>query len=252
MSPPRNDSPFAADIRHHVLSHQTTMNIFDPDNGEYGNITFDILSEISIFDMESFLNPQYWNADEMFKSDMIIKNIDQANAANHLECIHSFEIVNHFKPSKDVPRSTSHHPTLTPLSAQKRLKVWGNYMRDTHGFEVRSVSTVPADKRSPSSFPLSPFVYTAPTNLENVLPTSEERSVRSSTSRRSDRRHRRQAKDNDSIGSQSTRDSTIPRSIQHSTANQDVNYHDEVALEAGLPDTRQRSSRIPNNQLISP
>eukprot|EP00978_Attheya_sp_CCMP212_P036906 scaffold170718_cov37-Attheya_sp.AAC.1 len=89
MSPPRNDSPFAADIRH-VLSHQTTMNIFDPDNGEYGKITFDILSEIAIFDMESFLNPQYWNADEMFKSDMIIKNIDQANAANHLECIHTF------------------------------------------------------------------------------------------------------------------------------------------------------------------
>eukprot|EP00978_Attheya_sp_CCMP212_P028466 scaffold98336_cov51-Attheya_sp.AAC.1 len=35
MSPPLNDSPFAADIRH-VLSHQTIMNIFDPDNGEYG------------------------------------------------------------------------------------------------------------------------------------------------------------------------------------------------------------------------
>eukprot|EP00978_Attheya_sp_CCMP212_P012058 scaffold29934_cov32-Attheya_sp.AAC.1 len=89
MSPPRNDSLFAADIRH-VLSHQTTMNIFDPDNGQYGKITFDLLSEIAIFDMESFLNPQYWNADEMFKSDMIIKNIDQANAANHLECIHTF------------------------------------------------------------------------------------------------------------------------------------------------------------------
>eukprot|EP00978_Attheya_sp_CCMP212_P019655 scaffold55299_cov35-Attheya_sp.AAC.1 len=130
-------------------------------------------------------------------------------------------------------------------SAQKRLKVWGNYMQDTHGFEVRSVSTVPAAKRSPSSFPLSPFVYTAPTNLENVLPASEER--------RSDRRHRRQAKDNDSIGSQSTRDSTIPRSSQHSTANQDVNYHDKVALESGLPDTHCRSSRIPaNSQTLVP
>eukprot|EP00978_Attheya_sp_CCMP212_P046572 scaffold399795_cov28-Attheya_sp.AAC.1 len=61
------------------------MNIFDPANGEYGKITFDILSKIAIFDMESFLNPQYWNADEMLKSDMIIRNIDQANAANHLE-----------------------------------------------------------------------------------------------------------------------------------------------------------------------
>eukprot|EP00978_Attheya_sp_CCMP212_P045431 scaffold346318_cov28-Attheya_sp.AAC.1 len=30
MFPPLNDSPFAADLRH-VLSHQTTMNIFDPD-----------------------------------------------------------------------------------------------------------------------------------------------------------------------------------------------------------------------------
>eukprot|EP00978_Attheya_sp_CCMP212_P005712 scaffold12812_cov48-Attheya_sp.AAC.1 len=65
MSPPRNNSFFAADIRH-VLSHQTTMNIFDPDNSKYGKITFAILSEIAIFDMESFLNPQYWNADEMF------------------------------------------------------------------------------------------------------------------------------------------------------------------------------------------
>eukprot|EP00978_Attheya_sp_CCMP212_P022481 scaffold67108_cov67-Attheya_sp.AAC.2 len=59
-------------------------------NIEYGKITFAILSEIAIFDMESFLNPQYWNADGMFKSDMIIKNIDHANAANHLECIHTF------------------------------------------------------------------------------------------------------------------------------------------------------------------
>eukprot|EP00978_Attheya_sp_CCMP212_P046466 scaffold394242_cov24-Attheya_sp.AAC.1 len=84
MSLPRNGSPFAADIRH-VLSHQITMNICDPDNGECGKITFAFLSEIAIFDMESFLNPQYWNDDKMFKSDMIIKNIDQANAANHLE-----------------------------------------------------------------------------------------------------------------------------------------------------------------------
>jgi hypothetical protein len=66
------------------------MNIFDPDNGEYGKITFDILSELGIFNMESFLNPHYWDAEELFKSDIIIKNIDQANAANHLECIHSF------------------------------------------------------------------------------------------------------------------------------------------------------------------
>eukprot|EP00978_Attheya_sp_CCMP212_P022003 scaffold64990_cov50-Attheya_sp.AAC.2 len=41
MTPPHNDSPFSADIRH-VLSHTTTMNIFDPDNGEYGRITFAI------------------------------------------------------------------------------------------------------------------------------------------------------------------------------------------------------------------
>eukprot|EP00978_Attheya_sp_CCMP212_P019506 scaffold54812_cov58-Attheya_sp.AAC.1 len=115
MSPPCNNSPFAADIRH-ALSHQTTMNIFDPDNGEYGKITFDILSEIAIFDMESFLNPQYWNADEMFKSDMIIKNILIKRTLPIIlnVFILSFEIVNHFKPSKDVPRSTSHHPTLTP------------------------------------------------------------------------------------------------------------------------------------------
>eukprot|EP00978_Attheya_sp_CCMP212_P019471 scaffold54555_cov69-Attheya_sp.AAC.3 len=30
MTPPHNDSPFSADIRH-VLSHPITMNIFDPD-----------------------------------------------------------------------------------------------------------------------------------------------------------------------------------------------------------------------------
>jgi len=89
MAPPNNESPFSANIRH-VLSHQTTMNIVDPDNGEYGKITFDILSELGIFNMESFLNPHYWDAEELFKSDIIIKNIDQANAANHLECIHSF------------------------------------------------------------------------------------------------------------------------------------------------------------------
>eukprot|EP00978_Attheya_sp_CCMP212_P030597 scaffold112989_cov37-Attheya_sp.AAC.1 len=182
----------------------------------------------------------------MFKSVMIIKNIDQANAANHLECIHIFlrdreslqtiEGCTAFNlASPDVNSVSPFMRAFLPhkngifsrSSAQKRLKVWGNYMRDTHG----SVSTVPADKRSPSSFPLSPFVYTAPTNLENVLPASEERL----------------AKDNDSAGSQSTRDSTIPRSIQHSTANQDVNYHDEAALEAGLPDTHRRSSRIPDN-----
>eukprot|EP00978_Attheya_sp_CCMP212_P036133 scaffold161874_cov28-Attheya_sp.AAC.1 len=175
MSPPCKKSPFAADIRH-VLSHQTTMNIFDPDNGEYGKITFDILSEIAIFDMESFLDPQYWNADEMFKSDMIIKNIDQANAANHLECIHTFlrdreslqtiEGCTAFNlTSPDVNSVSPFMRAFLPhkngifsrSSAQKRLKVWGNYMRDIHGFEVRSVSTVPADKRSPSSFPLSPF-----------------------------------------------------------------------------------------------
>eukprot|EP00978_Attheya_sp_CCMP212_P022004 scaffold64990_cov50-Attheya_sp.AAC.3 len=40
--------------------------------------------------MDSFLDPQYWNADEMFKTDMVINNIDQANAANHLDCIHTF------------------------------------------------------------------------------------------------------------------------------------------------------------------
>eukprot|EP00978_Attheya_sp_CCMP212_P038789 scaffold195860_cov34-Attheya_sp.AAC.1 len=202
MSPPLNDSPFAADLRH-VLSHQTTMNIFDPANGEYGKITFDILSEIAIFDMESFLNPQYWNADEMFKSDMIIRNIDQANAANHLECIHTFlrdrESLQTIGgctafnlASPDVNSVSTFMRSFLPhkngifsrSSAQKRLKVWGNYMRDTHGFEVRSISTILADKRSPSSFPLSPFVYTAPTNLENVLPgTSEERSIRSSASR---------------------------------------------------------------------
>eukprot|EP00978_Attheya_sp_CCMP212_P021618 scaffold63452_cov26-Attheya_sp.AAC.1 len=89
MTPPNNESPFSANIRH-VLSHQTTMNILDPDNGEYGKITFDILSELGIFNMESFLNPHYWDAEELLKSDIIIKNIDQANAANHLECIHSF------------------------------------------------------------------------------------------------------------------------------------------------------------------
>eukprot|EP00978_Attheya_sp_CCMP212_P041409 scaffold237211_cov45-Attheya_sp.AAC.1 len=58
MSPPRNDSPFAADIIRHVLSHQTTMNIFDPDNGEYGKITFDILSEIVIFDTQALFTGQ--------------------------------------------------------------------------------------------------------------------------------------------------------------------------------------------------
>eukprot|EP00978_Attheya_sp_CCMP212_P044632 scaffold316796_cov71-Attheya_sp.AAC.2 len=89
MTPPHNDSPFSADIRH-VPSHATTMNIFDPANGEYGRITFAILSELGIFNMGSFLDPQYWNADEMFKTDMVIKNIDQANAANHLNCIHTF------------------------------------------------------------------------------------------------------------------------------------------------------------------
>eukprot|EP00978_Attheya_sp_CCMP212_P046062 scaffold372073_cov59-Attheya_sp.AAC.1 len=100
-------------------------------------------------------------------------------------------------------------------------------MRETHGFEVHSTSTVPAAQRSPSSFPLSPFVDTAPTNLENVLPVSEERSLRSSHSRRSERRSRRQNNDNESLGSQSTRDSTIPRSIQHSISdpiNHDLDY----------------------------
>ena len=89
MTPPHNDSPFSTNIRH-VLSHRTTMNIFAPDNGEYGKITFAILSELGIFNMESFLNPQYWSAEELFKSDMVIKNSEQANAANHLECIHTF------------------------------------------------------------------------------------------------------------------------------------------------------------------
>eukprot|EP00978_Attheya_sp_CCMP212_P044598 scaffold315964_cov51-Attheya_sp.AAC.1 len=93
----------------------------------------------------------------MFKSDMIIKNIDQANAANHLECIHTFlrdreslqtiEGCTAFNlASPDVNSVTPFMRAFLPhkngifsrSNAQKRLKVWGNYMRDIHGFEVRS------------------------------------------------------------------------------------------------------------------
>eukprot|EP00978_Attheya_sp_CCMP212_P043847 scaffold293206_cov61-Attheya_sp.AAC.5 len=71
-------------------THLRMGQIISYHNGEYGKITFAVLSEIGIFNMESFLNPQYWNAKEIFKSDMVIKNIDQANAVNHLDCIHTF------------------------------------------------------------------------------------------------------------------------------------------------------------------
>eukprot|EP00978_Attheya_sp_CCMP212_P027185 scaffold90872_cov65-Attheya_sp.AAC.1 len=64
MTPPHNDSPFSADIRH-VLSNLTTMKIFDPDNGEYGRIIFAILSKLGIPTMDSFLGPQYGTTDEM-------------------------------------------------------------------------------------------------------------------------------------------------------------------------------------------
>jgi hypothetical protein len=291
MTPPNNDSPFSRDIRH-VLSHQTTMNIFDPDNGEYGKITFDILSELGIFDMDSFLNPHYWDAEELFKSDIIIKNIDQANAANHLECIHSFlrdrEVLQTIEgctdfnlASPDVHgispfmRSFIPHKNgiITRSQAQRRLKMWGSYMREAHGFEVTSISTVPANRRSPSSFVLSPDVYSAPKNLASVLPPSdtrsvrsETRSVRSSVSRRSEKRNRRQNKDNDSVGSQSTqttRDSTIPRSIQHVSK---VNFAPDTVQRID-PDTdlshtsfdhsvineSRRASRIPaNSQSLVP
>eukprot|EP00978_Attheya_sp_CCMP212_P019400 scaffold54360_cov44-Attheya_sp.AAC.2 len=172
----------------------------------------------------------------MFKSDMVIKNIDQANAANNLECIHTFlwdreslqtlegcTAFNLVSPDVDsispFMRAFPPHKNgvFSCSSSQKRLKAWGDYMRATYGFKVRSISTVPAAQRSPYSFPLSPIVYAAPTNLGNVLPASEERSVRSSNSRRSERCNRQQAKDNESMGSQSTHDSAIPHSIQHST-----------------------------------
>eukprot|EP00978_Attheya_sp_CCMP212_P019690 scaffold55403_cov44-Attheya_sp.AAC.2 len=47
------------------------MKIFVPDNGEYGRITFAILSELGISNMDSFLDPHYWNTDdEMSTTDL--------------------------------------------------------------------------------------------------------------------------------------------------------------------------------------
>eukprot|EP00978_Attheya_sp_CCMP212_P001439 scaffold3002_cov64-Attheya_sp.AAC.12 len=46
------------------------MKIFNPDDGEYSRITFAILSELGISNMDSFLDPQYWNTDEMVTTDL--------------------------------------------------------------------------------------------------------------------------------------------------------------------------------------
>ena len=86
---PESSSPFCKHLRH-VLSHQSTMNIVDPINGEYGTIIFNLLAELSIFNLEDFLNPNYWDIEIMFRSNIVIKTMEQANAANHLDSIYAF------------------------------------------------------------------------------------------------------------------------------------------------------------------
>ena len=267
---PESSSPFCKHLRH-VLSHQTTMNIFDPINGEYGTIMFNLLEDLSIFNLEDFLNPEYWDIEIMFRSDIVIKTMEQANAANHLDSIHVFltnlhrlhtiegctafnlesPIVNGMSPFLRTFQPIK-HGIFSRTGSQERLRVWGQYMQENHGLELQSISTIPTAQQQPAAVPLSPFALCIPTRAsvppsDHSVLSSGSKSIRSSGSKsirssgsksiRSSvsRRDRRTPRDSGSIRSTNT----IPRSIQHDRT--DVYDHDPSTNHTRL----QSINRIP-------